>query len=208
MRKYLYARVSTTEQSLARQLELAKKYSIRESDIFQDKATGKDFNREEYKKLKLECQSGDIIVIASLDRFGRNKKLCVEEMKYLNDKGVSLVIENIPTTHQMVDGIPNSTTAMINGIIIEIMLSMAEMELENIRSRQKQGYEALKVDEKGRMISKKDTVVGRPNKQENLTKEQERFIRAWISKSIKLSDCIEATRLSRATLYRIKESLD
>ena len=74
-----------------------------------------------------------------------------------------------------------------------------------MKERQREAYNTLPKDEKGRLVSrKKNKVIGRPNKQENLTKEQERFIEAWISDSIKLSDCIKATGLSQATLYRIK----
>lgn len=57
------------------------------------------------------------------------------------------------------------------------------------------------------ILKKTGRETGRPNKQENLTTEQERYIKAWLSKSIKLSDCIKFTGLSSATLYRIKASL-
>ena len=72
----------------------------------------------------------------------------------------------------------------------------------------KKAYNVLETDKEGRKISrKKGKVIGRPNKQENLTKEQERIITGWLNKSIKLRDCIKLTGLSSATLYRIKQNM-
>jgi DNA invertase Pin-like site-specific DNA recombinase len=63
----------------------------------------------------------------------------------------------------------------------------------------------MEINDKGKKVSKKTRrETGRPSKRDALTKDQERHIDAWISKSIKLSDCIKLTGLSKATLYRIK----
>ena len=97
---------------------------------------------------------------------------------------------------------------MINNILIEVYTTLAEEELKRTKIRQRQGIDSMPVNERGKKYSKKTgREVGRPNKQENLTTEQERYIKAWLSKNIKLADCIKLSGLSRATLYRIKANL-
>lgn len=204
MRKYLYVRVSTKEQSEARQLALIEKYGLRQSDTFIDKATGKNFERPQYQALKSEIQNGDTLVVKSIDRLGRNKQQSLNELRELKEKGIRIIVDDIPTTQIEVDDKNKLMVEMINNILIEVYTTLAEEELNRTKQRQMEGYESLTKDDKGRLISKKGDVVGRPNKQENLTKEQERYIKAWLDKSIKLSDCIKFTNLSRATLYRIK----
>lgn len=205
MRKYLYIRVSTKEQSESRQLELIEKYGLRQSDVFIDKATGKNFDRPSYQALKEESQQGDTIIIKSIDRLGRNKQQSLNELKELKEKGIRIIVDDIPTTQLEVDEKNKAMIDMINNILIEVYTTLAEEELNRTKQRQEEGYKSLKKDDKGRLISKKGDVIGRPNKQENLTKEQERYIKAWLDKSIKLSDCIKFTELSRTTLYRIKK---
>lgn len=80
-RNYAYIRVSTKEQSLSRQLDAIKEcgIEINERDIFIDKASGRDFNRPEYLMLKRSIRKGDLLVITSLDRLGRNKTEIMRE---------------------------------------------------------------------------------------------------------------------------------
>ncbi|MGL5620812.1 recombinase family protein [Cetobacterium sp.] len=205
MRKYLYVRVSTKEQNEERQLVLKEKYKLRDSDVFIDKATGKNFDRPQYQALKSEIQTGDTLIIKSIDRLGRNKQQALDELRELQSKGVRIIVEDIPTTQIEVDEKNKLMVEMINNVLIEVYTTLAEEELNRTKQRQTEGYSTLEKDSKGRMISKKkNKVVGRTNKQENLSKEQERYVNSWLSKSIKLADCIKSTGLSRATLYRIK----
>ncbi len=205
MRKYLYVRVSTKEQNEERQLVLKEKYKLRDSDVFIDKATGKNFDRPQYQALKSEIQTGDTLIIKSIDRLGRNKQQALDELRELQSKGVRIIVEDIPTTQIEVDEKNKLMVEMINNVLIEVYTTLAEEELNRTKQRQTEGYSTLEKDSKGRMISKKkNKVVGRTNKQENLSKEQERFVNSWLNKSIKLADCIKSTGLSRATLYRIK----
>ncbi len=209
MRKYLYIRVSTKEQNEGRQLALIEKYGLRKSDTFIDKATGKNFDRPQYQALKLEIQPGDTLIIKSIDRLGRNKQQALSELKDLKDKGIRIIVDDIPTTQIEVDEKNKLMIDMINNILIEVYTTLAEEELNRTKQRQIEGYKSLEKDDKGRLISKKtNKVVGRTNKQENLTGEQGRYINAWLDKRIKLADCIKATQLSRATLYRIKANYE
>lgn len=207
MRRYLYVRVSTKEQNEDRQLALMEKYGLRKSDTFIDKATGKNFDRPQYQALKSEIQTGDILIIKSIDRLGRNKQQALDELRAFQSKGIRIVVDDIPTTQIDVDEKNKLMVDMINNILIEVYTTLAEEELNRTKQRQTEGYKNLEKDDKGRLISKKtNKVVGRPNKQEHLTPEQGRYINAWLDKRIKLADCIKATGISSATLYRIKES--
>lgn len=208
MRKYLYIRVSTKEQNEDRQLALKNKYGLRNSDVFIDKATGKNFDRPAYQRLKEELQKGDCLIIMSLDRLGRNKEQALEELRELKQKGVRLIVDDLPTTQIELDEKNQLIIEMINNILIEVYTTLAEEELKRTKIRQRQGIDSMPVNERGKKYSKKTgREVGRPNKQENLTTEQERYIKAWLSKNIKLADCIKLSGLSRATLYRIKANL-
>ncbi len=208
MRKYLYIRVSTKEQNEDRQLALKDKYGLRNSDVFIDKATGKNFDRPAYQNLKEELQKGDTLIVMSLDRLGRNKEQALEELRELKQKGVRLIVDDLPTTQIELDEKNQLIIEMINNILIEVYTTLAEEELKRTKIRQRQGIDSMPVNDNGKRYSKKTgREVGRPNKQKNLTTEQERYIKAWLSKSIKLSDCIKLSGLSRATLYRIKGSI-
>ena len=208
MRKYLYIRVSTKEQNEDRQLALKDKYGLRNSDVFIDKATGKNFDRPAYQNLKEELQKGDTLIVMSLDRLGRNKEKALEELRELKQRGIRLIVDDLPTTQIELDEKNQLIIEMINNILIEVYSTLAEEELKRTKIRQRQGIDSMPVNDNGKRYSKKTgREVGRPNKQENLTTEQERYIKAWLSKSIKLADCIKLSGLSRATLYRIKFSL-
>jgi len=206
--KYGYVRVSTKEQNEKRQMLEMKNQGIRKSSIFVDKATGKDFNRPQWQQLKEELQRGDVLFIVSLDRLGRTKRQSLSELKELKDRGVRIMIGDIPTTMTEVDGRNSAMVDMINNILIEIYTTLAEEELKKITVRREEGMKAMDIcRETGKKMGKSGKVTGRPSKRGELSKEQERYIKAWLDKSIKLSDCIGSTNLSRATLYRIKEDM-
>lgn len=208
MRKYLYIRVSTKEQNESRQLALKEKYGLRTSDIFIDKATGKNFNRPSYQKLKEELQKGDTLILMSLDRLGRNKEQALEELRELKQKGVRLIVDDLPTTQIELDEKNQLIIEMINNILIEVYTTLAEEELKRTRIRQRQGIEAMPKDINGKRVSiKTGRLASRPSKIDNLTKEQEKNIRAWINKSISMESCIQLTGLSRATIFRAKKKL-
>ncbi len=155
MRKYLYVRVSTTEQNETRQLNLKEKYNLRNSDIFIDKSSGKNFDRPAYKKLKDELRAGDSLIVMSLDRLGRDKQQALNELRELKEKGIRLIVDDIPTTTIEIDEKNQSIIEMINNILIEVYTTLAEEELKRTKLRQKQGIEAMPTNEKGKKFLKK-----------------------------------------------------
>ena len=94
---YGYARVSTREQNLDRQIEELKKYGIEERDIITDKQSGKDFNRNGYKTLKESLlRKGDTLVIKELDRLGRDMEQIKQEWRALEEAGINLIVLDNP----------------------------------------------------------------------------------------------------------------
>ena len=132
-----YCRVSTRDQDLTRQIESLKEYGCEK--IYSDKATGKNFNRPEYTKLKDALRKGDTLVVHEFDRLGRNKKLTLKELQYFKDNGIRLVALNLPTTQ--VDTTDNLMLETINNIVIELYTMMAQQEIETREKRQREGID-------------------------------------------------------------------
>lgn len=206
--RYGYARVSTTEQDETRQVEMLIKAGVEKKNITIEKKSGKDFkNRTGWKNLLAEMVINDTVVITSLDRMGRNYDELVKMYQKLNDKGVRLEILDFPmlsTTGEKTE----TEYKLIQQIALAVLSYVAENERKAMKKRQKQGYDNLEKDEKGRLISrKKGTVCGRPNLFENLTERQKELIKQWIAKTLKTNECLELTKISRSSLYRIKREM-
>ena len=93
-----YARVSSTEQSLNRQLDALINYGIPERDIITDKESGKTLERVGYQGLKSLLRSGDTVVITSLDRLSRDKTHMLKELDYFKNHNIRLIVLDLPTT--------------------------------------------------------------------------------------------------------------
>lgn len=133
-RSFGYARVSTKEQNLDRQLLALEKYVERES-ILIDKASGKDTNRESYQALKgaLGIREGDTLYITSLDRLSRNKQDIRQELEWFREKKVRLKILDLPTSLVEVPEGQEWILEMITNILVEVLSSIAEQERLTIR---------------------------------------------------------------------------
>ncbi|MEF9992747.1 MAG: recombinase family protein [Romboutsia sp.] len=143
MRKFFYARISSKDQTLERQIVEAKKLDIEEEYVFLEVASGKDFKRPEYQLLKRMLREGDILYIKSLDRLGRNKQMILDEWNELvKIKKVDIVILDMPlldtTKYKDMNGLEN----LISDIILQLLSYMAEDERTRIKERQKEGIKA------------------------------------------------------------------
>jgi DNA invertase Pin-like site-specific DNA recombinase len=205
-RRLGYARVSTKEQVLDRQLKLLREAGISEDNIYIDKITGRTLERPKWKELLADLIMGDTLIVTELDRLGRSKKDILNTFRLLEAKGVYIEILNMPLLNTNNEN--EFVKELLQPTALNLLAYFAEKEVEVKKERQAGAYEVLPVDEKGRKISvKKNKVVGRPNKQENLTPEQKRYIDAWIAGNIKTKDCIKATGIGKTTLFNIKKSL-
>ncbi len=148
-----YARVSSKEQNLDRQILSLKKY-VPEDNILVDKASGKDLDRPSYQALKgaLGLRPGDTLVITSLDRLSRNKEDIKSELQWFQEHKVRLKILDLPTSLIEVPEGQQWIVAMIQNILIEVLSSIAEQERITIRKRQREGINAAK--EKGKHIGR------------------------------------------------------
>ena len=205
--KYGYLRVSTNTQDETRQREALKKYGVLEENIYLDKASGKNFiDRTEWQKLLVKVIIGDVIVIKELDRLGRNNAEIKETFILLKNKGVYLEFLDQPllnTTNKS-----QIEIELVQPIILHLLGYFAEKEREKIRTRQKEAYDSLEKDSKGRKISrKKNKVVGRPNKIEKILQDNSEIIKLWIEKKITTKKTLEILNISRSSLFRIKNDI-
>lgn len=148
---YAYARVSTKEQNLDRQLEELKKYTDK---IYQEKQSGKDFeSRIIYQKMKKKLSDGDLLIIASLDRLGRNYEQIISEWKDIANKGCDIQVLDMPilNTKNGVDGLDGK---FISNLVLQILAYVSQKEREKIKDRQKQGI---------RIAKEKGVKFGRPS---------------------------------------------
>lgn len=143
MAEYAYCRVSTKDQNLERQLLAMKIRNIPEKNIFCEKESGKDFEREVYKKLKKRLRYGDNLTVMSLDRFGRNYDQILKEWRDLTEAGVGIVVVDMPLLNTARDY--DLTGRLIADIVLQLLAYVAQTERERILDRQRQGIDAAKV---------------------------------------------------------------
>ena len=142
---YGYARVSTREQHLDRQIKALMDCGIDERDVVTDKATGVTLERDGYQALKNTIlREGDTLVIKSLDRLSRSKEHIMQELRYFKERHIIVRVIDLPTTMiQLPDG-QEWVFDMINNILIEVLASIAEQERLTTRQRQAEGIAAAK----------------------------------------------------------------
>lgn len=190
---YGYARVSSKEQNLDRQIKVLKEYGIEERDIITDKQSGKDFNRNGYKTLKESLlRTGDTLVIKELDRLGRDMEHIKQEWRELEERGISIVVIDNPILNT--EGKSDLEKKLISNIVFELLSYMAEKERAKIRQRQAEGIKALKERNGGKGI-------GRPRAEypDNFKK----IYNEWKNKNITGVKAMELTGLKKNTFYNL-----
>ena len=137
MAKIGYARVSSKEQHLDRQLAALKDVD----KLFTDKLSGANTNRPELQKMLAYIREGDIVMVTELDRLGRNNHDLTKIMNSIQNKGATLDVLNLPSMTGIAD--PNLRQLMTN-LIIELYKYQAESERKRIIERQQQGIALAK----------------------------------------------------------------
>lgn len=140
---YGYARVSSKDQNERRQLDALLDFGVQREKIYVDKQSGKDFNREKYKRLMRKMQKGDTLIIKSIDRLGRNYDEILEQWRILTkEKQIAIVVLDMPLldTGQAKD----LTGTLIADIVLQLLSYVAQTERELIRQRQAEGIAAAK----------------------------------------------------------------
>lgn len=208
-RTFLYLRVSSKDQQLERQkislLNYCKQHNIKideDRDIFIDKESGKDFNREGYKTLKKVLRSGDVLIVKELDRLGRNKEEVKRELDYFKKNNIRVKILNIPTTLTDLPEGQEWVMDMVNNILIEVLGAIAEEERIKIKQRQAEGIAAMPLNEEGKKVSlRTGRVAGRPKV--SYPKNWGDVYTSWKKGNITAKVAMELTGLKRTTFYAL-----
>ena len=193
VKKYGYARVSTREQNLDRQILELKKYIPDERDIICDKESGKDLERPGYRSLRETLlRPGDTLIVKSLDRLSRSKADIKAELEYYRQIGVRVQILDLPTT--MIDWPEGQELIgeMVNNILIEVFGMIAEQERQTIRKRQAEGIAAARA--KGKHL-------GRPRAE--FPSDWARVYGIWKSGGISAAQAMRELGVTKSTFYKL-----
>lgn len=199
-----YARVSSKEQNLSRQIEALKNYGVQEDNILTDKASGKDLNRPAYTSLKVgfgRLVKGDTLVIKSLDRLSRNKNDIQNELRYYQQNGIRVVVIDLPTTMISIDEKNKWVLDMLSNILIEVISSIAEQERMTIRARQAEGIAVMPVRNGKKYSRKTGRYTGRPRTKYPDNWDEIYF--KWQSKEISATNAMKQLGLKPNTFYRL-----
>lgn len=184
--KYVgYHRTSTKEQNPDRGIralnDFAKQRGIKIKKIYVDQATGKNFNRPQYKIMRDEVlDEGDVLIISELDRLGRNKADTLKELKYFKEYGIRVMILELPTTlmeeGEQKDELYKLMLEIVTNLMIEMLAAQAETELAKMKKRQREGLDTLR--EKGEWYK-----IGRPRvmKQEEFNREYQKVLKGELA---------------------------
>jgi DNA invertase Pin-like site-specific DNA recombinase len=195
-----YVRVSSKDQNIDRQIKEMQDLGIPERDIFIDKVSGKNFNRQQYQALKQCLREGDLLYIKSLDRFGRNYKEIMQEWNSIT-KEIKADIKVIDmdlldtTKHKDLLG------TFISDLVLQVLSFVAENERKNIKQRQAEGIAVLKAKNGGKGI-------GRPQLSLNTLADNQRDIlkrnyNKWSNKEITAVEFMKMLNLKKNSFYKI-----
>lgn len=144
---YGYMRVSSIEQNIERQKIELLKYGIIDKNIYCDKLSGKNFNRPQYQRLKKKLKEGDVLVVKSIDRLGRNYDDIQEEWREIvKNKKADIVILDMPILDTRTN--KDLIGTLISDIVLQLLSYVAQSERENIRQRQAEGIAIAKAQGK------------------------------------------------------------
>lgn len=208
MEEYGYARVSTTDQNLDRQIKLLTDAGIDKRHIRCDKASGKNFHRPEYQRLVHGTQEeasplhkGDLLTICSIDRLGRNYTDIQKEWQYITQelkcdiRVLDMPLLDTRSSKDKLDG------RFVADLVLQILSYVAEKERENIKKRQRQGLDAMS-EKDGKKISKKTgRPIGRPAAQ--YPKNWKKVYREWQDGQITAVTAYTRLGLKKATFYNL-----
>ena len=185
-----YARVSSVSQHEDRQLIELLSYGVPDKNIYIDKQSGKDFNRSAYKKMYCSLKKGDLLVVKSIDRLGRNYHEIQEEWrKITKKKGADIVVLDMPlldTTNSK-----DLLGTFIADLVLQLLSFVAENERINIKQRQKEGIAAAK---------KRGVRFGRPPM--TMPEHYEEYYKLWRDKKITAKEAAEILNVPLWAFYK------
>ena len=192
-RTFFYARVSTKDQNLDRQISAFKALGADDREIITDKESGKDLNRAGYQALKTAIlRRGDTLVVKSLDRLSRNKADIHNELQYFKENGIRVKVIDLPTTMMDLPAGQEWVFEMVNNILIEVLGTIAEQERATIKQRQAEGIAAAK--QQGKKL-------GRPSL--DFPANWNEVYASWKAGEITAKTAMEQTGTKRTSFYKL-----
>lgn len=191
MNKYAYIRVSSTTQSIARQLEDIKSFNISKNNLYIDKQSGKDFNRINYQRMIKKLKKDDLLIIKSIDRLGRNYDMIIEEWSYITKViGSDIYVIDMPLldTRKQVNGLVGK---FIGDIVLQVLSFVAENERINIKTRQAEGIAIARA--RGVHLGRPKYIL--PNNFKEVKKQ-------FLNKAISIDKALELTKMKKSTFYK------
>ena len=190
-KQFAYGRVSSKDQNEDRQVLEFIEYGIGERDIFIDKQSGRSFNRTNYLVLRDSIlREGDVLVVKSIDRFGRNYTAIRNEWEHITKTiGADIIVLDTPilNTTQFKDLLGN----VITDIVLAVLSFGAQLEVDTKSQAQKEGIIAA---------HKRGVKFGRPRA---LPKNWDEWYSRWTSGEITAVQCYKGMGISKSTFYRL-----
>lgn len=178
-----YARVSTEQQNLDRQIDMITSYGVDKRNIYKEKITGTKSNREQLNRMIDELQQGDVVIIADLTRISRSTKDLLKIVDDIKNKGAA--IKSLKD-----NWLDTTSDNPYNDFLLTVMSGLSQLERDLISARTKEGLASAKA--RGRE-------GGRPNKRN----EKADVVEMLYKEGYKITDIANKTELSRASVYRI-----
>lgn len=195
-RVYGYARVSSTEQNLDRQIEALTAYGVEDRHIITDKMSGKNFDRPGYQTLKCQLlRSGDVLVVKELDRLGRDYVQIKAEWSDLRKMGVDIVVLDMPVLSTADKS--DLDKSLIASIVFELLAYLSEKERIKIKTRQAEGIAIAK---------QKGVSLGRPKAK--LPQGFAEKVRKWQAGEQTSTATMQALGLKKTTFYKLVKEVN
>ena len=189
-RTYAYIRVSSKDQNEARQLQALEGLGLRREHIFLDKQSGKDFCRPQYQRLLHRLRRGDLLLLHSIDRLGRNYQEILEQWRLLTQqRGVDIRVLDMPLLDTTLS--KDLMGTFIADLVLQLLSFVAQNEREAIRTRQAEGIAAAK---------RRGVRFGRPPKVD--AADFAATYRLWSAGTLRAAEAAQALCVSRSTFYR------
>lgn len=192
MQKYGYIRVSTKEQNPERQYAAMERYRIEKDHIYADKMSGKNFDRPAYQEMLAQLQKGDLVIIKSIDRLGRNYNEILEQWRQITKIiGADIEVIDMPLLNTASNEKDGLTGVFLSDIVLQILAYFAETERNFIRQRQAEGIAVAKA----RGVKFGNRRIKDPD-------EFEYYYQEWKEGRISLRKAAEKMGISYSTFYR------
>lgn len=187
---YGYIRVSTRDQNEERQRVSMREAGVPARNVYLDKQSGKDFARPGYRRLLGRLRAGDLLVVKSIDRLGRNYEEIKEQWRLLTREiAADIRVLDMPlldTTRSR-----DLLGTFIADIVLELLSFVAENERVNIRQRQAEGIAAAQA---------RGVKFGRPRKEPSVPFDE--VAARWRRKELQLDEAVALLDMGRSTFFR------